>query len=170
MKKLLVIIPAVVLGIGAATAGVLASAATEDKTSISVDYTSAFSKASDRNDEKQDSIAVSLKAAAQNNFIDENNDGICDNYADGACPQNGTGNGYGRGNSNFVDENNDGICDNRADGTCPRNGTGNGYGRGNGNFVDENNDGICDNYANGACPRNGTGNGYGRGKGCGRNG
>lgn len=132
MKKLLAIIPAVVLGIGAATAGVLASAAPTDKASISVDYMSAFSKDSGRINEKINSSAVSFQAGAQNNFIDDNKDGICDNYADGTCPQNGTGCGYGRGNGNFVDDNNDGICDKYADGMCPRNGTGNGYHRGNG--------------------------------------
>lgn len=132
MKKLLAIIPAAVLGIGAATAGVLASADTADKTSVSVDYMSAFSKDLERIDEKTKSSAISSQAGAQNNFIDDNNDGICDNYADRACPQNGTGNGYGCGNGNFVDENNDGICDNYANGACPRNGMGHGHHRGNG--------------------------------------
>lgn len=56
------------------------------------------------------------------NFVDKNNDGICDN---------------------FVDENADGICDG-----CMGLG---GQGKGNGlNFVDENNDGVCDNFASGA--------------------
>ena len=32
------------------------------------------------------------------NFVDENNDGICDNYANGVRPQNGTGKGNHRGN------------------------------------------------------------------------
>ena len=158
MKKLLAIIPAAVLGIGAATAGILASAAPADKTSISVDYMSAFSKDLGRIDEKNNSSAVSYQADAQNNFIDDNNDGMCDNYT------NGTGNGYCHGNGNFTDNNN-GICDNYADGTCPRNGTGSGYCHGNGNFIDDNNDGISDNYGDGTCPRNGTGSGY-----CRRNG
>lgn len=124
MKKLLAIIPAAVLGIGAATAGVFANAATANKASVSVDYMSAFSKDSERIDEKNNSSAVSYQADAQNNFIDDNNDGICDNYT------NGTGNGYCHGNGNFTDNN--GICDNYADGTCPRNGTGSGYCHGNG--------------------------------------
>ncbi len=64
-------------------------------------------------------------------FVDLNNDGICDN---------------------FVDANNDGICDN-----CPGCGKGGWRGKGNNfqgqglhlrqrNFVDNNGDGICDNY------------------------
>lgn len=99
MKKLFAIIPAAVLGIGAAAAGVLACASSADKESVGVDYAAAFSKDNDRTDEMIDSSAVSFKGGAQNNFIDENNDGICDNHVDGACPQNGMGNGCGRGNS-----------------------------------------------------------------------
>lgn len=45
-----------------------------------------------------------------NNYVDLNNDGICDNKD--TC-----GNG-----SYFIDENGDGICDNM--GTCPKDGTG----------------------------------------------
>lgn len=66
------------------------------------------------------------------NFVDENNDGICDNYANGVCPQKVTGKGCRCGNGNFVDENNDGICDNCANGIRPQNGTGKGNHRGNG--------------------------------------
>lgn len=73
-------------------------------------------------------------------FIDEDGDGICDNYtASCAC-------GLG-----YVDENGDGICDNIATGAC-------GLG-----YVDENGDGICDNYAYGSGCRNGGGHGCGRG-------
>lgn len=70
------------------------------------------------------------------NFVDSNNDGICDNR--GTC-----GNGL-----YFVDANGDGICDNS--GTC-----------GNGSyFVDANGDGICDNL--GTCPKDGTGRQLGK--------
>lgn len=51
-------------------------------------------------------------------FIDEDGDGICDNFATGAC-------GLG-----YVDENGDGICDNYAYGSGCRNGGGRGCGRG----------------------------------------
>lgn len=55
-------------------------------------------------------------------FIDEDGDGICDNWQNGGGYGQGYGNGAGRG---FVDDNGDGICDNRQnDG---------GYGQGNGN-------------------------------------
>lgn len=40
------------------------------------------------------------------NFVDENNDGICDNYANGVCSQKVKGKGCRCGNGNFVDENN----------------------------------------------------------------
>lgn len=66
------------------------------------------------------------------NFVDENNDGICDNCGNVICPQNGTGNGCRRGNGNFIDENKDGICDNYDNAVRPQNGTGKGNHRGNG--------------------------------------
>lgn len=53
-------------------------------------------------------------------FIDEDGDGICDNYA------------TGRG-ANWVDEDENGICDNYKNGTCPGGrGQGKGMGRGQG--------------------------------------
>lgn len=66
-------------------------------------------------------------------FVDANNDGICDN---------------------FIDANGDGKCDNcrgqgLCDGTGVRNARGKNRGMGQGrNFVDANGDGICDNYQN----------------------
>jgi hypothetical protein len=42
-------------------------------------------------------------------FVDDNNDGICDNHA--AMAKDGKG-------ANFVDANGDGICDHHADGTA----------------------------------------------------
>lgn len=62
-------------------------------------------------------------------FIDENNNGICDNKEQNN-PQGSAGQG-----SNFIDENNDGVCDRQGSNS-------------RGNFVDENNDGICDNKTN----------------------
>jgi len=51
------------------------------------------------------------------NFVDKDNNGVCDNL--------GTRSGSGRG-ANFVDKNGDGICDNRANaGNKCRNGQGN---------------------------------------------
>jgi hypothetical protein len=62
------------------------------------------------------------------NFVDANNNGVCDNFE--------SRQGKGRG-GNFVDANNDGICDNRANvgkksGNNYRNGQGNQYRNGNG--------------------------------------
>ncbi len=74
-------------------------------------------------------------------YVDEDGDGVCDNFV---CPA-------GQG---FVDEDKDGICDYNS---CPA-------GQG---FVDEDGDGVCDNYASGrgGCgrPRGRCGNGGGRG-------
>ena len=86
-------------------------------------------------------------------FVDEDEDGICDNCGigfgfidedgDGICDNCGIGFG-------FIDEDGDGICDN-----C-------GIGLG---FIDEDGDGICDNWNINASQRRG----YGRGKGYRRN-
>lgn len=81
-------------------------------------------------------------------FIDENKNGICDNYEN--RPVNGRG--WGRRNAQggqFVDANNNGICDYR------ENSSANGKGLG---FVDKNNDGICDYYIGGK--RNGWRHGW----------
>ena len=44
-----------------------------------------------------------------NNFVDQNDDDICDNRTQQSCVNNATCN---KG-ENFVDEDNDGVCDNR---------------------------------------------------------
>ncbi len=99
-------------------------------------------------------------------FVDDNNNGICDNF------ENGTRRGRGQGRNArgryFVDADNDGICDNFQSGNRLGRGRGlgndrgAGYGRRQGrfgNFVDNNNDGICDYYQSG----NRQGRGQGRG-------
>ncbi len=88
------------------------------------------------------------------NFVDTNNDGVCDNHS--TEQGNGRRHGNGTQGANFVDANNDGVCDNHAAGQ------GNGRRHGNGtqgaNFVDANNDGVCDNHAAGQenCRSNGN--------------
>ena len=77
------------------------------------------------------------------NFVDEDDDGVCDRYQDGAQQgRMGRGNRWGRGN-------------------------GMGYGRGMGPaYVDEDGDGVCDRYQDGTRQgRRGRGNGWGRGQG-----
>lgn len=73
------------------------------------------------------------------NFVDANNDGICDNRPSGK---------QGVRGRNFVDANNDGICDNRG---SRNRGNGNGYRNGNGKG-----NGNCNGNANGC--RRGRGN------------
>ena len=86
-------------------------------------------------------------ATVRGEYVDLDNDGVCDNY------------GAGQGSrSGYVDADGDGICDNYGNGYGCGNGqgNGNGYGPGNGNgagYVDADGDGICDNY--------GAGNGRG---------
>ncbi len=103
-------------------------------------------------------------------FVDNDNNGICDNFEKGT-PGNpnangkqrlldgsgkgkgmccGMRNGRGRGGRNFVDADKDGVCDHYENGTTgqgrdPGKGAGlrNGKGR-QANFVDANNNGICD--------------------------
>ncbi len=94
--------------------------------------------------------------SASGNFVDKDNNGICDNF------ETRSGNG---GGANFIDKNGDGICDNIESRSGNRRGV---------NFVDKNGDGICDNRANIDktnlnCCRNGQGykhrNGQRQGKG-----
>jgi hypothetical protein len=68
------------------------------------------------------------EATTPGNFIDKDNNGICDNFESRS--------GKGRG-AKFVDKNDDGICDNRAavgkkQGNSCRNGQGNQYRHGQG--------------------------------------
>ena len=65
-----------------------------------------------------------------NGFVDNDNDGVCDNYDPLYCPGNGTGNCAGGG---CVDNDGDGVCDNYDPDNCPGNGTNCGYGGGSGN-------------------------------------
>lgn len=83
-------------------------------------------------------------------FIDNNNDGVCDNYESGLCP--GVGQGYGNG-----------VCQGQGQGygNGYGAGAGQGYGYNQGNpncpaygYVDTDGDGVCDNYGQ-ACPGNG---------------
>lgn len=89
-------------------------------------------------------------ATVRGEYVDRNNDGVCDNYGVDNCA-NGQGSCPG-----YADADGNGVCDNYANG-CG-NGRGSGYGCGNGNgggagYVDADGDGICDNY--------GAGNGRG---------
>ncbi len=59
-------------------------------------------------------------------YVDDNGDGICDNYTDGHGAGNGYGLGAGSGNA-YTDDDGDGVCDNYAGGA------GNGCGAGAGN-------------------------------------
>lgn len=89
-------------------------------------------------------------------FIDENNDGICDNCSNEICG--GIGCGSYRVSCGFIDEDSDGICDNCGEGIgCAVH-----HGRG---FIDENNDGICDNCAEGICLQNTVGRSHHNKKG-----
>lgn len=91
-------------------------------------------------------------ATMRGEYVDRDNDGICDKYAadQGTCRA-------------FVDADGNGICDNcTADqNACP-------------GYVDADNDGACDNYGTGARHGCGSGNvdgsGVGRGNGSGHHG
>ena len=92
------------------------------------------------------------------NFIDEDGDGICDNWQAG-----GQGLGLGKGTrENFVDEDGDGVCDNYQSGLRKGKGQGRGYKQGAG-FLDANDDGVCDNCTGDSKKvRSRIGNGRGR--------
>lgn len=76
------------------------------------------------------------------NFVDNDNDGVCD-YHNASCQ--------------FIDNNGDGLCDNYGSNNC-----GNGAG-----YVDADGDGICDNITSGTL-QNGSGFKRGRYGGQGR--
>lgn len=65
--------------------------------------------------------------ANQNNYVDEDNDGVCDNRQDNAQATVAV-----TKESNYVDEDNDGVCDNRQEGTCANAGDANRYRERNG--------------------------------------
>ena len=74
---------------------------------------------------------VTTGACANGNFVDANNDGVCDN-----APRDGSGQQYGMRNGQGLGMQGRGM----------QNGQGIGQGAGQGaNFVDANNDGTCDN-------------------------
>lgn len=99
------------------------------------------------------------------NFVDNDNDGVCDYYnnscqfvdddGDGICDNCGLGT-HGMG-ARYVDADGDGVCDNYGS-----NGNGAGY-------VDADGDGICDNITTGTS-QNGSGFRRGRCGGQGRRG
>lgn len=92
---------------------------------------------------------IAAKSQQRRNYVDEDGDGVCDNYGSN---QNGCGNRSGRGNRSgcgkgYVDEDGDGVCDNYS---SDQNGCANRYGQGNHSgcgkeYVDEDGDGVCDN-------------------------
>lgn len=132
-------------------------------------------------------VFAAVSDANGKNYIDTDNDGVCDaclagdEDGDGICddcpnggvrPQDGTGKRSGNCAANrraenrgvgFVDSDGDGISDSCPNGGVrPLDGTGKHNGKGAANrqagFIDSDGDGICDNNADGAsCPRDGTG-------------
>ena len=86
-------------------------------------------------------------AAACPAYVDDDQDGVCDNRADGACPA------PGAACPGFVDADADGVCDNCAADRagCPA-------------YVDADGDGVCDRAGTG------QGQGYGCGRGAGHGG
>ncbi|MEA4822805.1 MAG: hypothetical protein VB111_01660 [Clostridiaceae bacterium] len=83
--------------------------------------------------------AFAVSQPGGQNFVDANNDGICDN-----CDS----------TRHFIDANGDGICDNCEGGIRPMDGTGKRAGNGGKEvrgygYTDADNNGICDNTAKG---------------------
>ena len=115
--------------------------------------------------------AFAAGPGARHNFVDADNDDICDNAResicsyvdtdeDGICDNRGArhGNCLTESSKNFADADGDGICDNFTSGQNKGNGHRNGAkGECGKNFVDEDSDGICDNFTS----REGRGNGHG---------
>lgn len=102
--------------------------------------------ASDAASTEPDTAADEAPADRGMAFVDEDGDGVCDQYPRGR----GRGRGYGRGE--IVDEDGDGVCDHYAEGRGG--GPGMGRGRGRRQFVDKDGDGVCDHYVERAAPQN----------------
>lgn len=83
-------------------------------------------------------VCQNASAEQRVNYIDADNDGICDNQSSGKY---------------YTDNDNDGVCDNQNSGKY---------------YTDNNNDGVCDNYSERIRPQDGTGFQRGRDRGCGR--
>lgn len=99
---------------------------------------------------KQNVSASSEKAVTENigqNYVDVNQDGICDNQEAAEKGQ------------NYVDNDQDGICDNKVNNQCPGYGQNECQGQQNCQqiYVDDNQDGICDQYQNKTCTQDGAG-------------
>ena len=87
--------------------------------------------------------------APKTNWVDANNDGVCDNYTGTPKMNKGTV------KPNFVDADGDGVCDNNT-------GTGSGKGRRT-NFVDADGDGVCYNTGTAVSQRSQLRDGSGTG-------
>jgi hypothetical protein len=87
--------------------------------------TAVYATSQQNNTNKSDYASGYFKKSP--NYIDQNKDGVCDNWKSSKKSQSRKG-------LNYVDKNNDGVCDNRkntnASFCCGR---GNGYGNGQGN-------------------------------------
>ena len=95
------------------------------------------------------------------NYLDINQDGICDNNVNYQCSTCGQSNCQGNSNcqQNYVDENQDGICDNKVSNQCSTCGQTNCQGNSNcqQNYVDEDQNGICNHRQDKVCTQDGTG-------------
>jgi hypothetical protein len=87
---------------------------------------------------------VTAGACANGNWVDANNDGVCDN-----APRDGSGMQFGQQNGQGMNRGNGQAQGQGMQGRGMQNGQGQGMGQGAGqgaNFVDENKDGVCDNF------------------------
>lgn len=84
--------------------------------SLSVSSAFAAGPRCGRNNACKTPASITQACKAECNYVDDDNDGICDNRQSGSntCS----------GRYNFVDEDGDGICDNQGTSGCTGNGTG----------------------------------------------
>ena len=109
-----------------------------------------------------DGAGVQHSTNNQGSFIDQNEDGVCDNLGSATRPSDGSGNQYGTNNRNqWIDQDADGIYNYSDTAAQPADGTGFQYGANNHNiFVDQDGDGICDQAGSTCCSSNCIGNQY----------
>lgn len=73
--------------------------------------------------------AFAARPEVGQNYVDADNDGVCDNQGTNDCPNQGNGSS----GQNYVDADQDGVCDNQ--------GTKGGYNNGNGHHAQKNGNG-----------------------------
>lgn len=126
MKKIIFIASAFIFICMMTTTGIFADSQNSVTDQISQEKISTAENAFtdiDENSVTADNSQNTNNACYQQNYVDSNNDGICDHYDEKQC-QNNTGNCQQTNCNNYCDQDHDGVCDRYQDRDCAQDGTG----------------------------------------------